>query len=226
MEPQAESFWALFNWLDIVLSVGLVAALLVGVGAGFYRQVAITVSLVGGLLLASQLTTPIAHADFWQPVHARFGTAGAESIAYGGIVLVCLLLGLLSILLFRSYFGKKLRILDSVLGGFSGVAIGALLAGMVILGICRLEDHELQQPIRDSYIGSHLAEGAKVASRAFPEEFRTSVERSLDQKISDLSGSLRESSDLPPSGSSPADAGKATDSPGSAPTPGEAVERR
>ena len=77
-EMQDPSFWQLFNWLDLVLAIGIVAAFLIGLGAGFYRQLAITSSLVLGLILASQLTNPLAAASFWEPIHARLGQNGRQ----------------------------------------------------------------------------------------------------------------------------------------------------
>ncbi len=181
-----ESFWQVFNWLDAVLAVGLLAAFLVGLGAGFYRQVAITVSLIDGLLVASQFTQPLAATELWTPVHAKLGTSGAEATAYAAIILVSLLAGLLSILVFRSYFGRTLRFLDSVLGGGTGICIGGLVFGLIILGVFHWPETALHSPIRESYLGSRLAEGAKAVSKVFPEDFRQRVEASLENKLIDL----------------------------------------
>lgn len=183
METTPESLWELFNWLDVVLSVGLLSAFLVGLGAGFYRQVAIIFSLAAGLVLASQFTLPLAAAEFWAPVHARLGQSGSEAAAYGGIVLASLGIGLIGILLFRTTFGKTLRFVDSILGGAAGVAIGALMFGLTFLGTFHWEETWLHKPIRESYLGSHLAEGARVVSHIFPEDFRQRVEASLEEKL-------------------------------------------
>lgn len=186
---QDPSFWQLFNWLDIVLAIGIVAAFLIGLGAGFYRQLAITCSLMLGFVLASQLTTPLAAADFWDPLHARLGQNGAEACAFGAIVFACLFVGGIAVLCFRGFFNKTVRFVDSILGGFTGATIGALLFGIIFLAIFHWEDTRFHEPIRKSYLGSHLAEGARVASRVFPEDFRKRVDASLNQRAGeDLAG--------------------------------------
>ena len=182
---QDPSFWQLFNWLDLVLAIGIVAAFLIGLGAGFYRQLAITSSLVLGLILASQLTNPLAAASFWEPIHARLGENGAQATAFGAIVCAALMVGSLTVLCFRGFFNKTVRFVDSILGGFTGAAIGALLFGLIFLGIFHWEETRFHEPIRESYLGSRLAVGAQVASKVFPEDFRQRVEASLKVRATD-----------------------------------------
>ncbi|MEM7168428.1 MAG: CvpA family protein [Planctomycetota bacterium] len=187
-----EDIWASLNWVDLVLGLGLLAALLVGVGMGFYRQLAIIASLVVAWVLASQFTTPLAQSELFASVQERYGASGAEFAAYGTIILSTVCFGLLSILIFRRYFGKTLKMFDSALGGATGVGIAGLAAGLLVLGIFHWEETWLHGPLRESVLGSRLAEGARYASTIFPDEYRDRVEASLEQKISDLATSGNE----------------------------------
>ena len=190
MEPSSSeaafNFWATFNWLDIVLGLGLVASLFVGLGAGFYRQVAMIFSICVGVLVASQLTGPLSGAEFWQPVSEQLGERGGRAAAYGSIVLASVVVGLVLVFTFRSFFSRTLRFFDSLLGGVTGVTIGGLLFGATILGLCQWEDAPIHKTIRESFLGGYLSEGARYASQVFPPEFRHRVEASLGGKLPKL----------------------------------------
>ncbi|MGE3163554.1 MAG: CvpA family protein [Planctomycetota bacterium] len=184
-----ESLWQSANWVDLVLALALAAAFLVGLGMGFYRQLAIVIALGLGIVLAGQFSTRLATSGTFEAVHARFGATGAECAAFCTIVLAPLLLALLSILVFRSFFGRTLKVLDSLLGGLLGLAIGVLAFGLVLLATFHWEDTWLHEPVRASVLGSRLAEVARASSQVFPEEYRRRVEASLQERISTLAGS-------------------------------------
>lgn len=178
--------WQAVNWIDLILGLGLIAALLVGFAMGFYRQLAIIGSLLVGLVLASQFTERLAASGTFETMHARFGTTGAQCAAYCTLILVPLLIGLLSVLIFRSFFNRTLKALDSLLGGVLGLSVGGLFCGIVLLGVFHWEENWLQAPIRSSFLGSRLAEGARSVSRIFPEDYRRRVETNLQDRISSL----------------------------------------
>jgi hypothetical protein len=184
----ASGILQLFNWVDVVIALGLIGGLLVGFGLGFYRQVAISVSLVLGLIVASQATAPLAATELFEGLHARVGKSGAEAMAYTLILLMTLLAGLSSLLLFRRFFGKTLQMFDALLGGAVGLSAGAFLFGLVALGVFHWSDTPLHKPIRGSFLGAKLAEGARVASRIFPEDYRARVEASLELHLAELAG--------------------------------------
>lgn len=183
MRPPLEEIWASLNWVDLVLGLALLAALLIGVGMGFYRQLAIVASLVLGWVLASQFTAPLAGAEWFAPVHTHCGSDGAEFIAYAAVILATVGVGVACILIFRRHFGKPMRVFDSAVGGATGAGIAALAAGLLVLGIFRWEETWLHQPLRDSYLGSHLAEGARAAAKIFPDEYRERVEASIEGSL-------------------------------------------
>lgn len=183
-----ESFWQALNWVDFVLILGLIAALLVGLAMGFYRQLVLLASVVVGFLVASQFTQPLAASEAFDAVRARYGLAGAEVASYASLVLGCTAVGLLVVLIFRSFFHRTVRFLDSVLGGGLGTLVGGLACGLVILGLFSWHETWLHQPVRTSYVGSRLAEGARLASAIFPEEFRQRVESGLAERIAIVAG--------------------------------------
>lgn len=197
------------NWVDICLVIALVGFLFVGIGMGFYRQLALTISLVIGFVLASQFSSALASSSFLEAVHAKYGQPATEAVAYGLIIAASLLVGLTVLLLFRRFFGRALRVADSFLGGVLGVGIGCLLFGFFALGIFQLQENKLQRTIQESLIASRLAQGARVAGGIFPEEIAQQIETRFLETARELvqeeekAPSEPERSDPPDPGSSP-----------------------
>ncbi len=174
------SAWtAHLNWIDYALVLGLVAGLFVGIGVGFYRQVAIFFALTVGLIAAARLAEPIAKADIFQPVEEVLGAGGASVAAFAFVLWAALVLGLLACLVFHSFFSRTLRVFDGVLGGAMGVAISSMLFGLLLLGIFHSNATQLNEPIRTSQIGSRLAEGARYVSRIFPDDIQDRFDQAL-----------------------------------------------
>jgi len=169
------------NWIDVVLLLGLASGLLVGIGVGFYRQVAIFFSLAAGLVAAARLATPLAASSSFAPVNDALSLdpAGSRVVAFAAILWVSLVLGLLICLLFHSFFSRQIRFIDGLLGGAMGMAISSLLFGLLILGIFHSEVTRLDEPIRTSRLGSRLAEGARYAARMFPADIQERFDKSL-----------------------------------------------
>ncbi len=168
------------NWIDGVLILGLFAGLFMGIGVGFYRQVAIFFALAIGLVAAARLATPLSQATFFQPVQEALGADGARIAAFAAVLWIALLVGILACLLFHSFFSRSIRFFDGVLGGAMGVAISSLLFGLLILGIFHSNETRFNEPIRQSQIGSRLAEGARYASRIFPPDIQERFDQALD----------------------------------------------
>lgn len=193
-----ESLWQAFNWLDLVLILALLAALLVGIEMGFYRQLIVLCSLIVGIVFAGQLSQRLATNDAFDAIHAEFGSAGAECAAFVLIVLTPLLLALLSLLLFRKRLDKASQTLDSLLGGVVGVGVGVLGFVLVVLATFHWEDTWLHRPLRSSALASRLAEGSRVASLVFPAEQRRRVESCLQERSSIVADSPHGSEPVAP----------------------------
>lgn len=167
------------NWIDAVLLLGLVAGLLVGIGVGFYRQIAIFFALVVGMVAAGRLAAPLADTPAFGPVIEALGPEGGRVAAFATVLWGALVLGLLACLVFHSFFSKSLKFVDGLLGGAMGVAISSLLFGVLILGVFHSEMTKLDDPIRESRLGSQLAEGARYVARIFPEDIQDRLDRAL-----------------------------------------------
>ncbi len=193
------------NWIDFCLLLALLGCLLVGFGMGFYRQLAVAGSLVVGFLLASRLSQSLAASDMFETVRAELGQSGAEGVAYGAIVLSSLLVGLASLLIFRNFFGATLKFVDSILGGALGLAVGCLLFGCFALGVYHFEESQFHAPIRQSAIGSQIADSVRVATRLFPDELRARIESGF------MDPATVSSTDEPDSSSEESDSGQTGD---------------
>lgn len=143
---------------------------------GFYRQLALTISLIVGFVLASQLSGSLASSSMFEPIHAKYGQPATEATAYALIIAGSMLVGLTVLLLFRRFFGRALRAADSLLGGVLGLGIGCLLFGFFALGVFQLPENGIQKTIQTSMIASHLAQGARVAGRVFPDDVAAQIE--------------------------------------------------
>jgi len=177
------TFLDTFNWIDLVLILGLLAGLFTGLGLGFYRQAAMLLALAGGLVLASRFTVDLSRSALFQPVGEQFGIIGSEMVAFGTILLSCIGLALLGMLIFRSFFDRTLKLVDALIGGAMGVALSAFLFGILILAVFQWTDTRLHRPIRESVLGSRIAEGTRVLVKIFPEEFQYRVDASLDPTL-------------------------------------------
>ncbi len=179
MESTVASFWQSFNWVDVGLGIGLLTTLVIGLGLGLYRQLAIVCSLILGLVVASQATAPLASSSIFGPMQSHLGNSGAEALAFTGVLLLTLLLGLGTLLIFRKTFGKTLSLVDAVLGGVLGLVVACMLFGLFAMGVFHWEETALHEPINSSYLGSRLAKGTRLASFMFPKDYRLRVENSL-----------------------------------------------
>ncbi|MCA8961324.1 MAG: CvpA family protein, partial [Planctomycetes bacterium] len=137
--------------------------------------------LVFGFVVASRASTSLAQSDAFERVRAQLGQSGAEGVAYASIVGASLVVGLGVLLIFRRFFGSTLRLVDSLLGGVLGLAVGCLLFGLFALGVYHFEDSQLHRPIRESVIGSKIVDGVVVAARIFPQELRARIEAGIDE---------------------------------------------
>ena len=169
------------NWIDYVLLLGLFSGLFVGIGVGFYRQVAIFSALALGLVAAARLSQPLTESAAFKPVHDVLGEAGADVAAFAFVLWAALVLGILCCLVFHSFFSRTIRIFDGALGGAMGVAISSLVFGLVLLGVIHSQSTQFDAPIRESQIGSRLAEGARVVSRIFPQDIQERIDQALDR---------------------------------------------
>jgi hypothetical protein len=169
------------NWIDVVLLLGLASGLLVGIGVGFYRQVAIFFSLAAGLVAAARLAAPLAASPSFAPVSEALSLdpAGTRVVAFAAVLWVSLVLGILVCLLFHSFFSRPVRFIDGLLGGAMGMAISSLLFGLLLLGIFHSEVTRLDEPIRASRLGSRLAEGARYVARIFPADIQERFDKAL-----------------------------------------------
>ncbi len=189
MDSSSESLWQLLNWVDVGLLLALLATFFIGLSLGLYRQVAILGSLVLGIVVASQVTAPLAASGFFQPVATRLGPEGSQALAYSGLLLGTLLLGVGTLFIFRRFFGKTLRFVDNALGGVVGLLVGALAFGLFALGVFHWEETRLHAPLKNSYIGRPVIDGTRVVVFLFPEDFRKRVEVSLSDRVNTMVGS-------------------------------------
>ncbi len=174
--------WATgLNWIDYVLLLGLGAGLLVGVGVGFYRQVAIFFALLVGLFAAAWLATPLAASDSFAPIRDALSLEpdGARVAAFATVLWISLVLGLLACVVFHSFLSRHLRFVDGILGGAMGVAISSLFFGLLILGVFHSDMKRLDDPIRESQLGSRLAQGAGFVAKLFPDDIQQRFEEAL-----------------------------------------------
>ena len=171
------------NWVDCVLLLGLASGLFVGIGVGFYRQVAIFLSLGIGLFAASRLTDPILASERFQPVQEVLGPEWAQVAAFAAVLWAALVVGLLCCLVFHSFFSRTLRVADGALGGAMGVVISAVFFGLVLLGVFHHgNSRQFEEPIRTSKIGVQLAEGTRVVSRLLrlPSDIQERFDRAIE----------------------------------------------
>ena len=178
-----ESLGESFNWVDLLIGVALTATLLVGLGLGFYRQVAVAGSLVAGLFLAGQFTNGFASSDLMAPLAQHTSGGTTRMTAYLLLFLLPLLLAIGSFFIFPRVFGSVLRSFDTVLGGVVGLVSAVLLLWLVLLGSSQLDDNWLEEPVQESYLGSRLARGAVVVAKIFPDDFRERVEQSFRAQL-------------------------------------------
>ena len=183
MDLSGGAFLDTFNWIDLVLILGLLAGLFTGLGLGFYRQAAMILALASGLVLASRFTIELSQSSLFSPVAEQFGSVGSEMVAFGTILLGSVLLALVLLFIFRSFFDKTLKLIDALIGGATGVALASFLFGILILAVFQWSDTRLHQPIRDSVLGSRIAEGARLLVRIFPEEFQHRLNASIDPTL-------------------------------------------
>ena len=180
--PALISEWfSRLNWIDYVLLLGLFSGLFVGIGVGFYRQVAIFSALALGLVAAARLSQPLTETPVFGPVKEVLGDAGADVAAFAFVLWSALVVGILCCLIFHSFFSRTVRIFDGALGGAMGVAISSLVFGLVLLGVVHSQSTQFDAPIRESQIGSRLAEGARVVSRIFPPDIQERIDEALDK---------------------------------------------
>ncbi len=172
-------FWKLLNWVDVGLLAVLIGAAFIGMSLGFYRQIALFASVSIGFIAATQFSSMLARADWFDGVRVDYGQDGAELAAYSSIILVCILLGLLSMLIFRSFFTRSLKILDSLAGAGMGIVLCSILLGVLMLGLFHFDSGFMHDPIRKSYLGAKFASGARVTASLFPREYRDRLVNNL-----------------------------------------------
>ena len=184
MEALDQAGWLQqLNWVDFVLGLALIATLLVGFGLGFYRQMALATGLLMGLVLAGQLTDRVAAVESLGSIRESIGDGGTRMSVYFAFLILPVVLSILSFFVFPKIFSKTLKALDSVLGGALGLMSAVTLFWVFVLGSSQIEESWLEEPVRESYLGSRLAEGAVSLSQIFPEDFRARVENGFRRQL-------------------------------------------
>ena len=168
-------WFSTLNWIDFVLLLGLFSGLFVGIGVGFYRQIALFLSLGIGLFAAARLSPLLAASPKFDPVANALGEDWSQIAAFAVVLWSALVIGVLACLVFHSFFSRSLRVADGALGGVVGVAISGVFLGIVLLIAFHSPSKRFHEPIRTSVLGSHLTESAKYVTEFLPPDIRDRI---------------------------------------------------
>ena len=127
-----------FNWLDIILALAVLSAIIVGLVKGFVREIIGLIVIIAGIIIAARFFGPVARFA------GKFisNTTTANFVGFLLVFLAVLILG-----------GTKggLGFVNHVLGGLIGLIEGILAAGAIVFAM-------LAFPINKNAInGSQLA---------------------------------------------------------------------
>ena len=187
------------NWIDIVLIVAGVLFILMGMKVGLFRAVFVTGGIVIGLLLAAQISDPVAKLLTDSVGNDSIATVIAYAIVFIAVTFIAQILGGI---LRRTAQLLLMGWTDS-LGGAALGAVAAMLVGGAIIAVVarltflvpedlpgRLDIVEVRENIENSLIDSTLipyyidAMDALPASTLgmVPGDFKTAIEE-LDRRI-------------------------------------------
>jgi membrane protein required for colicin V production len=174
------------NWLDILLTIILIASVLEGLKKGLARTgigfAAVIVGLLCGLWFYDEV------GDFFTGmIHTR---AVADAAGFLAIFIAAILLGaLIGELIARLMKLVHLSWLDRVLGGAFGILRGALAGAILVLVLTAFSSHPPPASVANSRIAPYMMGTARIlvyaAPREFQEAFRESSEK-LRQLWSDV----------------------------------------
>jgi membrane protein required for colicin V production len=155
-----------FNWLDIVLAVVVLSAVIVGLVKGFVRELIGLIVIIAGIVIASRVFGPV----------ARFAgkfisdSTTAKFVGFLLVFLAVLIVGGVAAGFIAKLTKGGLGFVNHVLGGLIGLVEGILVAGAVVFAM-------LVFPVNKTAInGSNLApfiyEVTKTVVQFIPRELK------------------------------------------------------
>ena len=156
------------NWLDIVLILIIAIPAVIGVWRGLLKTVVPLIGIVLGVYLAGQFYSPVAN---WLSVWLE-SPAQSKIVAFLIIFVVVLLITMVVAWQLR----KVLNILllgwiDHIGGLVFGLAIGAIISGVVVLLFARFPFAGVEAIIQDSALAVFLLDKFPFVLGLLPEEF-------------------------------------------------------
>jgi membrane protein required for colicin V production len=136
-----------FNWLDIILALVVLSAIIVGLVKGFVRELIGLIVIIAGIIIAARFFGPVARFA------GKFisNTTTANFIGFLLVFLAVLILGGILAGFIAKLTKGGLGFVNHVLGGLIGLIEGILAAGAIVFAM-------LAFPINKNAInGSQLA---------------------------------------------------------------------
>ncbi|MBI2918766.1 MAG: CvpA family protein [Chloroflexi bacterium] len=156
------------NWLDIVIVVGALVALLFGLRMGLIRAAALVVGVIVGLMLAR-----VYSAALGEILTDYVPTAWANWLGFAAI--------LVGVIIGANIVGRVLRKIvslvflgwaDTLAGGVLGLALAALLLGTVISLAAAYPFFNLDEAVADSRLAPVVLKAAPVVLGLLPDQFQ------------------------------------------------------
>jgi membrane protein required for colicin V production len=167
----------MISWLDVVLAVLIVAAVVMGFIKGLVREILGFVVVAAGIVLAARWYRPVAGAV---GKLVRSGPV-ADFLGFILVFLGVFLLGAVLTTLVCKVAKGGLGFINHLLGGFLGLAEGVLVGGALVFGL-------LAFPVNpDAVANSRLApvcyETTKVLISLVPQELKDKIKTAYENVV-------------------------------------------
>jgi len=166
-----------FNWLDIVIFIVVLASLILGLIKGFIRQIVGLAAVIVGFLLAAKYYLPASRV-----VERVIDAHGwSQLIAFLVVFIAVLLAGWLIAFLLSKLIRGPLKFLDHLVGGGLGFLKGTLISGVIVFAL-------LVFPVdRGSLLKSRLAPYCYWITKGFvhviPQELKERFKEAYQQIV-------------------------------------------
>ena len=165
----------IFNWLDIILLIIIVASLVLGIIKGLVRQVIGLVAVLFGLVLA------LVYFPFISVLYSRWieSQVLSDFLGFLTIFIAVLCLGWLISWLISKIIKGPLKFIDHVLGGGLGLIKGVLICGILVFAL--LIFPVSIQALKNSYLAPYCLGMTRLVAKVIPQELKDTFKETYDE---------------------------------------------
>lgn len=165
----------IFNWLDIILLIIIVASLILGSIKGLVRQVIGIAAVIFGLVLA------LVYYPYVAVLYHRWIESQVLSHFLGFITvfIAVLCLGWLIAWLISKIIKGPLKFIDHVLGGGFGFLKGILICGVLVFAL--LIFPVSVRALKNSYLAPYCLGMTKLVAKVMPQELKDTFKETYDE---------------------------------------------